>query len=342
MTINTSRGRVITEARRAAAVDVDAALKNCEKLYGVGAVMRLDDSSTMDVDVVPTGIASLDYDVLKVGGIPLGRIVEVFGPEAAGKTSLCSEIVAAFQRAGFIAAFIDAEHAYDPEYARLLGVDTSKLLVSQPDNGEQALEITETLCESGVVGIIVVDSVAALVPKAEIDGTLTDNKAGLGSHARLMSSALRRLSGVAKRNNVTIVFINQIRHKIGVTFGSSETTTGGRALRFYASVRLDIRRIGAIKASAAKDAEIVGSRVRIKAVKLKVAPPFGKCELDLRFAFGLDAVGDIFDMAVASEAVEQSGAWYSFEGERLGQGREKVLAMLRESDELVNLIKAAL
>jgi recombination protein RecA len=292
--------------------------------------MRLGESTGMDVDVIPTGAISLDA-ALGVGGVPRGRVVELFGPEAAGKTMCALHIVSEAQRIGGVAAFIDAEHALDVSFARKLGVDIDNLLVSQPDSGEEALEITDTLVRSGAIDIIVVDSVAALVPKAELEGDMGDSHVGL--QARLMSQALRKLTGSAQKSGTTVIFINQLRMKIGVMFGSPETTTGGRALNFYSSVRLDIRGIGAIKDGD----EVIGRRTRIKVVKNKVAPPFREAEFDIMFRgddVGISREGDLLDLGVNGGFVEKSGTWFSYDGERLGQGRENARLFLRDNDEI--------
>ena len=302
---------------------LDIALGQIEKQHGRGAIMRLG-SAAIDVSAIPTGILSVDA-ALGVGGFPRGRVVEVFGPESSGKTTLALTVVAAAQARGGIAAFVDAEHALDPEYSRALGVNTDDLLVSQPDDGEQALEITETLVRSGSVDVVVVDSVAALVPRAELDGEMGDAQVGL--QARLMSKALRKLTGIVSKSATCLVFINQLREKIGVMFGNPETTTGGRALKFYSSVRVDIRRTGALK----EGDTVVGNRTRIKIVKNKVAPPFRQAEFDVRYGEGISRVGDLIDLAVKERVIEKSGAWFSFDGDQLGQGRERTrLRLLAE------------
>ena len=292
------------------------ALGQIEKQHGRGAIMRLG-ASALDVSAIPTGVLSLDA-ALGVGGFPRGRVVEVFGPESSGKTTLALTVVAAAQKLGGIAAFVDAEHALDPEYCDALGVNTQELLVSQPDDGEQALEITETLVRSGSVDVVVVDSVAALVPRAELDGEMGDAQVGL--QARLMSKAMRKLTGIVSKSRTCLVFINQLREKIGVMFGNPETTTGGRALKFYSSVRVDIRRIGALKEGDA----VVGNRTRIKVVKNKVAPPFRQAEFDVRYGEGISRASDLLDLAVKQRIIEKAGSWYSYKGEQIGQGREKV------------------
>ena len=309
---------------------IGLALDQIERQFGKGSIMRLGESTGMDVDVIPTGAISLDA-ALGVGGVPRGRVVELFGPEAAGKTMCALHIVSEAQRIGGVAAFIDAEHALDVSFARKLGVDIDNLLVSQPDSGEEALEITDTLVRSGAIDIIVVDSVAALVPKAELEGDMGDSHVGL--QARLMSQALRKLTGSAQKSGTTVIFINQLRMKIGVMFGSPETTTGGRALNFYSSVRLDIRGIGAIKDGD----EVIGRRTRIKVVKNKVAPPFREAEFDIMFRgddVGISREGDLLDLGVNGGFVEKSGTWFSYDGERLGQGRENARLFLRDNDEI--------
>ena len=309
---------------------ISLALDQIERQFGKGSIMRLGESTGMDVEVIPTGAISLDA-ALGVGGVPRGRVIELFGPEAAGKTMLALSIVAEAQKMGGVAAFVDAEHALDVSFARKLGVDIDNLLVSQPDSGEEALEITDTLVRSGAIDILVVDSVAALVPKAELEGDMGDSHMGL--QARLMSQALRKLTGSVQKAGTTVIFINQLRMKIGVMFGSPETTTGGRALNFYSSVRLDIRGIGAIKDSD----EVIGRRTRVKVVKNKVAPPFREAEFDIMFRgddVGISREGDLLDLGVNSGFVEKSGTWFSYGGDRLGQGRENARIFLRENDEL--------
>ena len=302
---------------------VEAALNQLHKQFGQGSILRLGSQSVVEVGVIPTGCLSLDA-ALGVGGFPRGRIVEVFGPESSGKTTLALEVVAQAQRAGGTAVFVDAEHALDPVYARALGVDTDNLLVSQPDCGEQALEITAALVHSGAVDVIVVDSVAALVPKAELEGEMGDSHVGL--QARLMSQAMRKLAGAAARTNTCLIFINQIREKIGVMFGNPETTTGGRALKFYASVRADVRRIAAIK----EGDSVAGNRTRVKIVKNKVAAPFREAEFDVIYGEGVSREGDLIDLGVLHSVVEKSGTWFSYRGERLGQGREAARRFLKE------------
>ncbi len=310
---------------------VEVAVSQIERNFGKGAIMRLGDRAKVNVDVIPTGSISLDA-AMGVGGVPRGRVIEIFGPESSGKTTLALHIVAEAQRAGGLAAFVDAEHALDPSYAKILGVDTINLLVSQPDNGEQALDIVETLVRSGALDIVVVDSVAALVPKAEIEGEMGDSHVGL--QARLMSQALRKLTGTVSKSNTSVLFINQVREKIGVMFGSPETTTGGRALKFYTSVRLDIRRIATIKESG----ESVGNRTRVKVVKNKMAPPFKEAEFDIMYAEGISKEGDILDNAVNHRIIQKSGTWFSFDETRLGQGRENVKRFLKENPDILESI----
>ncbi len=307
---------------------LDVALGQIEKQFGKGSVMRLGNYKAMEVDAISTGALSLDI-ALGIGGLPRGRIIEIYGPESSGKTTLALSVVAEAQKAGGEAAFIDAEHALDPIHAKKLGVDIDNLIVSQPDTGEQALEITESLVRSGALDVIVVDSVAALVPKAEIDGDMGDSHMGL--QARLMSQALRKLAGAINKSKTVIIFINQLREKIGVMFGNPETTTGGRALKFYASVRLDIRRIESIK----QDGVVTGHRVRVKVVKNKVAPPFREAEFDLVYSEGISKIGNIFDMAVNLDIIEKSGSWFSYNGERIGQGRENIKKYLKENPKVL-------
>jgi recombination protein RecA len=313
---------------------LEAAINKIEKDYGKGSVMKLGDKSAMDIDTIPTGSISLDK-ALGVGGIPKGRIIEIYGPEASGKTTLALHIVAEVQKSGGIAGFIDAEHALDPKYARDIGVDVDNLYISQPDYGEQGLEICETMVRSGAVDIIVVDSVAALVPKHEIEGEM--GEATVGAQARLMSQALRKLTAVANKTGCSIIFINQLREKIGVFYGPSETTTGGRALKFYASVRIDIRRIESIKQAG----EVIGNRVKAKVVKNKVAPPFREAEFDIIFGEGISAVGDILDMAVKFDIINKSGAWFSYNGEKIGQGRENAKTYIKSNPEFFAMIDKA-
>jgi recombination protein RecA len=313
-----------------------AALGQIEKQFGKGSVMRLGDaSSTYDVEAVSTGSLGLDV-ALGVGGLPRGRVIEIYGPESSGKTTLALTAIAEVQRNGGTAAFVDAEHALDPAYAEKLGVNVNELLVSQPDNGEQALEITDMLVRSGAVDIVVVDSVAALTPKSEIEGEMGEMQ--MGAQARLMSQALRKLTGNIKRSNTMVVFINQIRMKIGVMFGNPETTTGGNALKFYASVRLDIRRIGAIKSGE----EVVGNQTRVKVVKNKVAPPFREAEFEIMYGSGISREGEIIEMGVAQNLIEKSGSWYSYRGERIGQGKENVREYLKQHKDTAKEIENAL
>ena len=312
---------------------LDAALAQIEKQYGKGSVMKLgDQSANMGIDVVPTGSLSLDL-ALGLGGMPRGRIIEIYGPESSGKTTVALHVVAEVQKMGGIAGFIDAEHALDPTYAAHIGVDIDNLYISQPDNGEQALEITETMVRSGAVDVIIVDSVAALVPKAEIDGEMGDSHVGL--HARLMSQALRKLTGIISKSNCVVIFINQLREKVGVMFGNPETTTGGRALEFYASVRLDVRRIETLKVGG----EVVGNRTRVKVVKNKVAPPFKEAEFDIMFGKGISKEGDILDLAVLHDIINKAGAWYSYNGEKIGQGRENTKLYLANNPEVMEEIE---
>jgi len=307
---------------------VETALSQIEKQFGKGSIMRLGSKDAIvPIAVISTGSISFDA-ALGVGGVPRGRVIEVFGPESSGKTTICLQIIAEAQRAGGLAAFVDAEHALDPIYARKLGVDTDNLLISQPDYGEQALEITEALVRSGAIDVLVVDSVAALVPKAELDGEMGDSHVGL--QARLMSQALRKLTGTVSKSRTSLVFINQIREKIGVMFGNPETTTGGRALKFYSSVRIDIRRIAAVKEGDV----VVGSRTKVKIVKNKVAAPFREAEFDILYGEGISREGDVLDLAVVQNIVEKSGAWYSYAGERIGQGRENVRTFLKENKDI--------
>ena len=308
---------------------LEVALSKIEKEYGKGSVMKLGDNSNhMNVETIPTGSLSLDI-ALGLGGIPKGRIVEIYGPESSGKTTVTLHMIAEVQKRGGIAGFIDAEHALDPVYAKNIGVDIDNLYISQPDNGEQALEITETMVRSGAVDIIVVDSVAALVPKAEIDGDMGDSHVGL--QARLMSQALRKLTAVISKSNCTVIFINQLREKVGVMFGNPETTTGGRALKFYSSVRLDVRRIESLK----QGGEVIGNRTRVKVVKNKIAPPFKEAEFDIMFGKGISMVGDIVDLASNIDIINKSGAWYSYNGQKIGQGRENTKAYLENNPQIL-------
>lgn len=313
---------------------LDAALSSIEKNFGKGAVMKLGDpAAAMNVETVPTGSLSLDI-ALGLGGVPKGRIVEIYGPESSGKTTVALHMVAEVQKMGGIAGFIDAEHALDPTYAKNIGVNIDELYISQPDNGEQALEITETLVRSGAVDIIIVDSVAALVPKAEIDGDMGDSHVGL--HARLMSQALRKLTAVISRTNCIVIFINQLREKVGVMFGNPETTTGGRALKFYSSIRMDVRRIETLKVNG----EMIGNRTRVKVVKNKIAPPFKEAEFDIMFGKGISREGDILDLAVGCNVVVKSGAWFSYNGDKIGQGRENAKIFLAENPDIMREVEA--
>ena len=313
---------------------LDAAISQIEKQYGKGSVMKLgDESAKMNVETVPTGALSLDI-ALGLGGLPKGRVVEIYGPESSGKTTVALHAVAEVQKRGGIAGFIDAEHALDPVYARNIGVDIDNLYISQPDNGEQALEITETMVRSGAVDIVIVDSVAALVPKAEIDGDMGDSHVGL--QARLMSQALRKLTAVISKSNCIVIFINQLREKVGIMFGNPETTTGGRALKFYSSVRLDVRRIESLK----QGGEVVGNRTRIKVVKNKVAPPFKEAEFDIMFGQGISKEGDVLDLAAEIGIINKSGAWYAYNGEKIGQGRENAKQFLREHADICQEVDA--
>ena len=313
---------------------LDSALHQIEKEFGKGSIWKLGEAaSRTNVEFIPTGSLGLDI-ALGIGGVPRGRVVEIFGPESSGKTTVSLQIIAQAQRAGGVAAFIDAEHALDPMYARKLGVDIDNLLISQPDYGEQALEIADALVRSGAIDVIVVDSVAALVPKAEIEGDMGDSHVGL--HARLMSQALRKLTGIISKSKTTTIFINQLREKVGVMFGNPETTTGGRALKFYASVRLDVRRIDSIKA----DNVVIGNRTRVKVVKNKVAPPFRQAEFDIIFGEGISREGSIVDLATEMELFNKSGAWYSYKESRLGQGRENVKEFLRKNPQLADELEA--
>ncbi len=305
---------------------IDVAVGQIEKQFGKGSIMRLGQGAVVPIPAISTGSVSLDY-ALGVGGVPRGRVVEIFGPESSGKTTLALQVIAQAQKTGGMAAFVDAEHALDATYAQKLGVDLENLLVSQPDNGEQALEIVEVLVRSGAVDVVVVDSVAALVPRSEIEGEM--GEAQMGLQARLMSQALRKLTGVVAKSRTCLVFINQLREKIGVMFGNPETTTGGRALKFYSSVRLDIRRIGSIKDSES----VIGGRTRVKVVKNKVAPPFREAEFDIMYGQGISREGDLLDLAVTRKIVDKSGTWFSYSGDRLGQGRENVKQFLRDNPE---------
>ena len=311
---------------------LEAAMSQIEKQFGKGSVMKLGEFKAMEIEAIPTGALSLDM-ALGIGGLPRGRIIEIFGPESSGKTTLALHVVAEAQKEGGEAAFIDAEHALDPVYAKKLGVDIDNLIVSQPDTGEQALEITESLVRSGALDVIVVDSVAALVPKAEIDGDMGDSHMGL--QARLMSQALRKLAGAINKSKTVLIFINQLREKIGVMFGNPETTTGGRALKFYASVRMDIRKTEMMK----QDGQVIGNRVRVKVIKNKVAPPFREAEFDVLYGKGISKVGNILDMAVNLDIVEKSGAWFSYNGQRISQGRENAKRYLEEHPDIMDEIE---
>ena len=313
---------------------LDAAISQIEKQYGKGSVMKLGDpAAQMSVETIPTGSLSLDI-ALGLGGIPKGRIIEIYGPESSGKTTVTLHMIAEVQKRGGIAGFIDAEHALDPVYAKNIGVDIDNLYISQPDCGEQALEITETMVRSGAIDIVVVDSVAALVPKAEIDGDMGDSHVGL--QARLMSQALRKLTAVISKSNCTVVFINQLREKVGVMFGNPETTTGGRALKFYSSVRLDVRRIESLK----QGGEVIGNRTRVKVVKNKIAPPFKEAEFDIMFGKGISAAGDLVDIASNLDIIVKSGAWYAYQGNKIGQGRENAKQFLMDNPEIMAEIDA--
>ena len=312
---------------------LDAAVAQIEKAYGKGSVMKLGDSkANMNIETIPTGSLSLDI-ALGLGGVPRGRIIEIYGPESSGKTTVALHMVAEVQKRDGIAGFIDAEHALDPVYARNIGVDIDNLYISQPDSGEQALEICETMVRSGAVDIVIIDSVAALVPKAEIDGDMGDSHVGL--QARLMSQALRKLTAVVSKTNCIVVFINQLREKVGIMFGNPETTTGGRALKFYSSIRLDVRRIESLKASG----EVIGNRTRIKVVKNKVAPPFREAEFDIMFGKGISREGDILDLAVKYDIIEKSGAWFSYRNEKIGQGRENTKIYLASHPEILEEVE---
>ena len=307
---------------------LENAMRQIEKDFGKGSIMKLGEASAkMNIEVIPTGALSLDI-ALGVGGIPRGRVIEIYGPESSGKTTVALHMIAETQKIGGYAAFIDAEHALDPEYARKLGVDVDNLLISQPDNGEQALEIADALVRSGAIDIIVIDSVAALVPRAEIEGEMGDSHVGL--QARLMSQALRKLTGIISKSNCSVIFINQLREKVGIMFGNPEVTTGGRALKFYSSVRMDVRRIESLK----QGGEVIGNRVRIKVVKNKIAPPFREAEFDIMFGKGISREGDILDLAAKENIVEKSGAWYAYEGSKIGQGRENAKNFLAANPEI--------
>ncbi|MBN1596101.1 recombinase RecA [candidate division FCPU426 bacterium] len=314
---------------------LELAISQIEKQFGKGTIMKFSERPQSDVKVIPTGSISLDV-AIGVGGVPRGRIVELFGPESSGKTTLAQHIIAELQKSGGNAAFIDAEHALDPEYARRIGVDIDNMLISQPDSGEQALDIAETLVRSGALDVIVIDSVAALVPRAEIEGEMGDSHVGL--QARLMSQALRKLTAISSRSQTTVIFINQLREKIGVMFGNPEVTPGGRALKFYASLRLDIRRVESIK----QGQDTVGNRVKVKVVKNKVAPPFGLATFDIMFGEGISKEGDLIDLGVEQQIIEKSGSWFSYDGQRIGQGREAAKAFLKENAEMAKAIEKTL
>lgn len=327
--INSGRVEYLGDDREGKLAALNNAVAAIEKNYGKGSIMKLGDSSAnIDIEAIPTGSISLDV-ALGVGGVPRGRIIEIYGPESSGKTTVALHMIAEAQKRNGIAGFIDAEHALDPQYAKKIGVDIDNLYISQPDNGEQALEIAETMIRSGALDIVIVDSVAALVPKAEIEGDMDDQQVGL--HARLMSKAMRKLTGVINRSNCAVVFINQLREKVGIMFGNPEVTTGGRALKFYASVRMDVRRVEAIK----QGGEIIGNHTKVKVVKNKVAPPFKEAEFDIMFGQGISREGDLIDLAVKVDAVQKSGAWYAYKGEKIGQGRENAKTFLREHPEIM-------
>ena len=327
--MNAGRVEYLGDDREGKLAALNNAVAAIEKNYGKGSIMKLGDSSAnIDIEAIPTGSISLDV-ALGVGGVPRGRIIEIYGPESSGKTTVALHMIAEAQKRTGIAGFIDAEHALDPQYAKKIGVDIDNLYISQPDNGEQALEIAETMIRSGALDIVIVDSVAALVPKAEIEGDMDDQQVGL--HARLMSKAMRKLTGVINRSNCAVVFINQLREKVGIMFGNPEVTTGGRALKFYASVRMDVRRVEAIK----QGGEIIGNHTKVKVVKNKVAPPFKEAEFDIMFGQGISREGDLIDLAVKVDAVQKSGAWYAYKGEKIGQGRENAKTFLREHPEIM-------
>ena len=327
--MNAGRVEYLGDDREGKLAALNNAVAAIEKNYGKGSIMKLGDSSAnIDIEAIPTGSISLDV-ALGVGGVPRGRIIEIYGPESSGKTTVALHMIAEAQKRNGIAGFIDAEHALDPQYAKKIGVDIDNLYISQPYNGEQALEIAETMIRSGALDIVIVDSVAALVPKAEIEGDMDDQQVGL--HARLMSKAMRKLTGVINRSNCAVVFINQLREKVGIMFGNPEVTTGGRALKFYASVRMDVRRVEAIK----QGGEIIGNHTKVKVVKNKVAPPFKEAEFDIMFGQGISREGDLIDLAVKVDAVQKSGAWYAYKGEKIGQGRENAKTFLREHPEIM-------
>ena len=327
--MNAGRVEYLGDDREGKLAALNNAVAAIEKNYGKGSIMKLGDSSAnIDIEAIPTGSISLDV-ALGVGGVPRGRIIEIYGPESSGKTTVALHMIAEAQKRNGIAGFIDAEHALDPQYAKKIGVDIDNLYISQPDNGEQALEIAETMIRSGALDIVIVDSVAALVPKAEIEGDMDDQQVGL--HARLMSKAMRKLTGVINRSNCAVVFINQLREKVGIMFGNPEVTPGGRALKFYASVRMDVRRVEAIK----QGGEIIGNHTKVKVVKNKVAPPFKEAEFDIMCGQGISREGDLIDLAVKVDAVQKSGAWYAYKGEKIGQGRENAKTFLREHPEIM-------
>ena len=327
--VNAGRVEYLGDDREGKLAALNNAVAAIEKNYGKGSIMKLGDSgANIDIEPIPTGSISLDV-ALGVGGVPRGRIIEIYGPESSGKTTVALHMIAEAQKRNGIAGFIDAEHALDPQYAKKIGVDIDNLYISQPDNGEQALEIAETMIRSGALDIVIVDSVAALVPKAEIEGDMDDQQVGL--HARLMSKAMRKLTGVINRSNCAVVFINQLREKVGIMFGNPEVTTGGRALKFYSSVRMDVRRVEAIK----QGGEIIGNHTKVKVVKNKVAPPFKEAEFDIMFGQGISREGDLIDLAVKVDAVQKSGAWYAYKGEKIGQGRENAKTFLREHPEIM-------
>lgn len=331
--MNAGRVEYLGDDREGKLAALNNAVAAIEKNYGKGSIMKLGDSSAnIDIEAIPTGSISLDV-ALGVGGVPRGRIIEIYGPESSGKTTVALHMIAEAQKRNGIAGFIDAEHALDPQYAKKIGVDIDNLYISQPDNGEQALEIAETMIRSGALDIVIVDSVAALVPKAEIEGDMDDQQVGL--HARLMSKAMRKLTGVINRSNCAVVFINQLREKVGIMFGNPEVTTGGRALKFYASVRMDVRRVEAIK----QGGEIIGNHTKVKVVKNKVAPPFKEAEFDIMFGQGISREGDLIDLAVKVDAVQKSGAWYAYKGEKIGQGRENAKTFLREHPEIMTEVE---
>ena len=334
--VNAGRVEYLGDDREGKLAALNNAVAAIEKNYGKGSIMKLGDSgANIDIEAIPTGSISLDV-ALGVGGVPRGRIIEIYGPESSGKTTVALHMIAEAQKRNGIAGFIDAEHALDPQYAKKIGVDIDNLYISQPDNGEQALEIAETMIRSGALDIVIVDSVAALVPKAEIEGDMDDQQVGL--HARLMSKAMRKLTGVINRSNCAVVFINQLREKVGIMFGNPEVTTGGRALKFYSSMRLDVRRIESIKVGDS----VVGNRTRVKVVKNKVAPPFKQAEFDIMYGEGISKAGDILDCAVEAKLVEKAGSWYSYAGERIGQGRENVKNYLKDHPEVMDRLEGQL